>query len=124
MISRVRDSPAAQIAWLFTLMLAVPFAIRIADAKHGGEPGPPSYLPALEGPRSRQPFNPDLFLLALLYSLPLWIHSVWKEAVPGSSPFATRWPGLALQGAAWGLAFAAILVLRSRTSLDFIYFRF
>ena len=70
-------------------MLAVPFAIRIADAKHGGEPGPPSYLPALEGPRSRQPFNPDLFLLALLYSLPLWIHSVWKEAVPGSSPFAT-----------------------------------
>ena len=29
-----------------------------------------------------------------------------------------------MQGAACGLAFAAILVLRSRTSLDFIYFQF
>jgi hypothetical protein len=29
-----------------------------------------------------------------------------------------------VQGAACGLAFAAILIFRSRTSLDFIYFQF
>jgi hypothetical protein len=31
---------------------------------------------------------------------------------------------VALQGVACGLAFAAILVLRSHASLDFIYFQF
>jgi hypothetical protein len=71
-----------------------------------------------------------LFILALLYSLPLWIQSVWVEfhrASHGSSePTAPSWawPNLAIQGIACGLAFAAILVLRSRTTLDFIYFRF
>jgi alginate O-acetyltransferase complex protein AlgI len=71
-----------------------------------------------------------LFILALLYSLPLWIQSVWVElhrdsestTEPGASPWA--WPNLAIQGIACGVAFAAILVLRSRTSLDFIYFQF
>ncbi len=70
-----------------------------------------------------------LFLLALLYSVPLWVQSVWVEwsrtrrvedrVVPLAS-----WPRLALQGLACGLALAAILVFRSRTSLDFIYFQF
>ena len=71
-----------------------------------------------------------LFILALLYSLPLWIQSVWVElhresgssTEHGGSSWA--WPNLAIQGIACGLAFAAILVLRSRTSLDFIYFQF
>jgi hypothetical protein len=36
----------------------------------------------------------------------------------------TGWASLVVQGAACGLGFAAILVLRSRTSLDFIYFQF
>ena len=70
-----------------------------------------------------------LFILALLYSLPLWIQSVWVELhrEAGSSTDVASswaWPNLAIQGIACGLAFAAILVLRSRTTLDFIYFRF
>jgi D-alanyl-lipoteichoic acid acyltransferase DltB (MBOAT superfamily) len=71
-----------------------------------------------------------LFLLAFLYSVPLWIQSVWAELhrgvrvasdVEGALP---AWPALAFQGLACGVAFATILVLRSRTSLDFIYFQF
>jgi alginate O-acetyltransferase complex protein AlgI len=72
-----------------------------------------------------------LFLLALLYSLPLWVQSIWIELHRGPagerrpSPVLQRpWPQLVVQGAACGLAFAAILVFRSRTSLDFIYFQF
>ena len=71
-----------------------------------------------------------LFLLAFLYSIPLWVQSVWVELQRGErrAPDVDRalpaWPALALQGLACGVAFAAILVLRSRTSLDFIYFQF
>jgi alginate O-acetyltransferase complex protein AlgI len=65
-----------------------------------------------------------LFVLTLVYSLPLWIHSLWAEIGPAPSPEARSWPRLVLQGVACGLAFAAILVFRSRTSLDFIYFQF
>ena len=68
-----------------------------------------------------------LFLLAFGYSIPLWTQSVWVElhrgaprAVDGSSPL-----GLAvLKAFACGAAFTAILILRSQTSLDFIYFQF
>lgn len=38
--------------------------------------------------------------------------------------FAGGWPGVLVQGTACGIAFAAILVFRSRTSLDLIYFQF
>ena len=70
-----------------------------------------------------------LLLLAFLYSIPLWVQSVWvelsrRESVATTEPALPRWPALALQGLACGVAFAAILVLRSRTSLDFIYFQF
>jgi hypothetical protein len=72
-----------------------------------------------------------LFLLALAYSVPLWVQSLWVEATrrstgaeqPEPRPLAS-WPRLVLQGVACGLVLAAILVLRSRTSLDFIYFQF
>jgi len=64
-----------------------------------------------------------LFLLAFVYSLPLWIHSVAAEFGMRRDT-SVKWPRLVLQGASCGLAFAAILVLRSRTSLDFIYFQF
>jgi D-alanyl-lipoteichoic acid acyltransferase DltB (MBOAT superfamily) len=64
-----------------------------------------------------------LFLLALMYSTPLWIHSIAAESGAGSKE-PVRWPRLVLQGAACGLAFGAILLIRSRTSLDFIYFQF
>jgi alginate O-acetyltransferase complex protein AlgI len=72
-----------------------------------------------------------LFLLTLLYSLPLWAQSIWVEWHRDESgvrqPAAlvpAGWPRAAVQGVACGLAFAAILLLRSRASLDFIYFQF
>jgi D-alanyl-lipoteichoic acid acyltransferase DltB (MBOAT superfamily) len=72
-----------------------------------------------------------LALIAFTFSLPLWAHSLWtlwhgrsysdrpaiREAdVPAST---VAWQALAV-----GVMFATILVLRSRTSLDFIYFAF
>jgi alginate O-acetyltransferase complex protein AlgI len=71
-----------------------------------------------------------LFLLAFLYSVPLWIQSIWVEVnraaaekpIPDAVP--APWSRIALHGVACGLAIAAILVFRSRTSLDFIYFQF
>ncbi len=72
-----------------------------------------------------------LFLLVFVYSLPLWVQSLWVEITRGeqaadveSTEITARWPRLILQGTACGLALAAILILRSRTSLDFIYFQF
>lgn len=75
-----------------------------------------------------------LFLMALIYSLPLWIHSAWVEiaragggaaaGVPPGEPDAVGWPRLVLQGAVCGAAVAAILIFRSTASLDFIYFQF
>ena len=47
----------------------------------------------------------------------------WRLEPLEARAFAS-WPRLVLQGVACGLALAAILVLRSRTSLDFIYFQF
>ncbi len=72
-----------------------------------------------------------LFLLAFVYSIPLWAQSIWVEwhrdrrGVRQPAPLvAGGWPRVALQGLACGAAFAAILVFRSTTSLDFIYFQF
>ena len=69
-----------------------------------------------------------LFLLALGYSIPLWAQSLWIEARRGygseGGARLTGWSGAGVRALACGAAFAAILVLRSRTSLDFIYFQF
>lgn len=68
-----------------------------------------------------------LFLLALGYSIPLWAQSVWVELHRGMvrRDENRQALGLALLKAmAVGAAFTAILILRSRTSLDFIYFQF
>jgi hypothetical protein len=72
-----------------------------------------------------------LFLLTLLYSSPLWIQSIWVEwhrdadGIRRPAPIAPAgWPAAALHGLACGAAFAAILIFRSRASLDFIYFQF
>ena len=72
-----------------------------------------------------------LFFLALLYSVPLWIQSLWAEfggrdlvaAMAGEEERPVVW-AVAVQALLAGLLFAGILVLRSTTSLDFIYFRF
>ena len=72
-----------------------------------------------------------LFLLAFSYSVPLWIQSLWVEVHRDASGvrrpapiLPAGWPRVAVQGIGCGAAFAAILILRSRTSLDFIYFQF
>ena len=72
-----------------------------------------------------------LFVLALLYSLPLWIQSLWARFAPVDLTAAldhaeadVRFGRVVAQGCLAGAMFAAILVLRSYTSLDFIYFQF
>jgi D-alanyl-lipoteichoic acid acyltransferase DltB (MBOAT superfamily) len=69
-----------------------------------------------------------LFVLTLVYSLPLWIDSVWSVYVrPYWEARATPAAGIgALAGrtALAGAAVALMLVFRSRQSLDFIYFQF
>ena len=72
-----------------------------------------------------------LFLTAAAYSLPLWIHDIWSvygtpERAAEASPAAGAWGGWPTMGRALlaGAALAAIFVLRSRQSLDFIYFQF
>ena len=72
-----------------------------------------------------------LFLLALLYSIPLWAHDIWAELggidltasmeAPEREP---RWGRVFAQAAVCGTLFAAILTLRSQTALNFIYFAF
>jgi alginate O-acetyltransferase complex protein AlgI len=72
-----------------------------------------------------------LFFLALLYSIPLWVQSLWAEfggrdftvAMVQEEERPEAW-AVAAQGLLAGVLFAGILVLRSTTSLDFIYFRF
>ncbi|MEO5896393.1 MAG: hypothetical protein ABIS06_11890, partial [Vicinamibacterales bacterium] len=66
-----------------------------------------------------------LLLLTFVYSLPLWIHSLWS--VISTSDDQTHrdelahrsdsWHRTLAQGIACGLAFAEILVFRSRRSL-------
>lgn len=71
-----------------------------------------------------------LFLVTFTFSLPLWAHSLWtvwrgsytERAAITEVQVPRR--TVVLQGLAIGVMFAAILVLRSRTSLDFIYFQF
>lgn len=71
-----------------------------------------------------------LFVLAFIYSSPLWIQSLWIEWHRGSAGERARgvtpsgWGPAVLQGAACGAAFAAVLIFRSRISMDFIYFQF
>jgi D-alanyl-lipoteichoic acid acyltransferase DltB (MBOAT superfamily) len=74
-----------------------------------------------------------LFVLALFCSLPLWIQDVWAE-VGGPALSETpldeversrvEWGRTAAQAALCGVMVATIVVLRSQSSLDFIYFAF
>jgi D-alanyl-lipoteichoic acid acyltransferase DltB (MBOAT superfamily) len=66
-----------------------------------------------------------LFLLAFGYSIPLWAQSLWVEQHRGQHPLRDdAWSSALIRAIACGGAFAAILILRSHTSLDFIYFQF
>jgi len=69
-----------------------------------------------------------LFLLAAFYSLPLWIHAAWEIGMArraAAAPTGIVSPRrMVLEAVGCGVLFAIILVFRSRTSLDFIYFQF
>jgi alginate O-acetyltransferase complex protein AlgI len=71
-----------------------------------------------------------LFLMALVYSLPLWIEGLWAEWIRPvlarrGPPAVFTGPGVFVGRAVLvGMAVAIILVFRSRQSLDFIYFQF
>jgi D-alanyl-lipoteichoic acid acyltransferase DltB (MBOAT superfamily) len=72
-----------------------------------------------------------LFLLVGIYSIPLWIHDLWAElhgpdlsAALDGPERTVQWPRVATQAALAGLMMAAILTLRSQTTMDFIYFAF
>jgi D-alanyl-lipoteichoic acid acyltransferase DltB (MBOAT superfamily) len=72
-----------------------------------------------------------LLILALFYSLPLWAQSLWTRFVRIDLTAAldagegdVRFRRVIVQACLAGVMFAAILVLRSYTSLDFIYFQF
>jgi alginate O-acetyltransferase complex protein AlgI len=81
-----------------------------------------------------------LFLLALLYSIPLWVHDLWVELggpdltaeidSKSEPPLhrlgegGVRWDRAVAQAALCGILFAVIVTLRSQTALNFIYFAF
>jgi D-alanyl-lipoteichoic acid acyltransferase DltB (MBOAT superfamily) len=72
-----------------------------------------------------------LFFLAVLYSIPLWIQSVWAElggrdlvAAMITDEARPDFRVATAQALLAGLLFAGVLVLQSVTSLDFIYFQF
>ncbi|MEO7192224.1 MAG: MBOAT family protein [Vicinamibacterales bacterium] len=69
-----------------------------------------------------------LLLTAAAYSLPLWVHGAWEElrTAPARTVKAPpqRWGWVAAQAVLCGVLLATLLVFRSRTSLDFIYFQF
>ena len=72
-----------------------------------------------------------LFLLVVLYSMPLWIHDLWVElrgpdlvAAIEVHEHSPLWPRVAAQAALCGVMFAAIVMMRSQTALNFIYFAF
>jgi D-alanyl-lipoteichoic acid acyltransferase DltB (MBOAT superfamily) len=72
-----------------------------------------------------------LFLLALLYSAPLWAHDLWVElggvdltASIDAPELIPHWGRTVAQAALCGILFAVILTLRSQTALNFIYFAF
>jgi alginate O-acetyltransferase complex protein AlgI len=72
-----------------------------------------------------------LFLLTGMYSLPLWIHDIWAEAgAPNlaasvdAPEAAVDWQRVTMQALLCGVMLAAVLTLRSTTTLNFIYFSF
>jgi len=63
-------------------------------------------------------------MLTLIYSLPLWIHTLWDLKL--RYIFAAREPALFLwlTPVVTTLLFMGVLTLRSETASDFIYFQF
>lgn len=71
-----------RLAALVALSLLVPFGVRALDGRYGDHRTPASYLPALEGPRARAPFDP--------FPLNRMIHLRPELVVIGDSMAGTR----------------------------------
>lgn len=124
-----RAQTLALVAVILVAVL-VPLGLRAVNRLSPGTTARPSYLPALEAgdlllPR-REP-----------HRLSLWAEWRWPDLTPRLSgaggadrpapASADSRPHLgvvASQACLCGVLFALILVLRSRTALDFIYFQF
>lgn len=86
-------------------------------------------LPDLHNTFDRQA-GTYLFLFVFIYSLPLWINSVWEVHIGPRLHLRDETGAIASQ--TWlvsqtvlaGVLFALLLVFHSQQSLDFIYFRF
>jgi D-alanyl-lipoteichoic acid acyltransferase DltB (MBOAT superfamily) len=120
--------PIVQVPAMFALTCVGWLIFREADLRMLGRDL--TLVPSASTELQRQAAN-YLFLLAALYSLPLWVQGIWVRFVGADMTAAMTVPearprfGLvAVQGCLAGLMLAAILVLRSYTSLDFIYFQF
>lgn len=59
MPGKTASTPRTQLVVLLAVTLLVPFGIRGLDARYGRPDAPASYLPALEGPRVRAPFEAE-----------------------------------------------------------------
>ncbi len=74
----------------------------------------------------------SLVLMLLPFALPLYVEGLWVEwrrrreatSVSSAARHEIGWPALAGHGVFVGLVLTFILLFRSRTSLDFIYFQF
>ena len=129
-------TPARGAAWLAPLQIAVTFVLVQIGWLMFREREIDMLLRGLTlTPSGSSPIDAQaglaLGVLAALYGLPLLIQGVWEEWLggmtlleppPARTPRRIAW--LAGQGLLAGLLFAAILVFRSRASMDFIYFQF
>ncbi len=67
-----------------------------------------------------------LFLLSVVYSLPLWVHAAWDKIGGGLRRMIDQsfWMRIGLQVSVTSVLLLGILVFRSYTQSDFIYFQF
>ena len=121
-------SALVQVALTFTAMMAGWLFFRETDADFLGHFLRLSPSTTMQGEAA---VGLHFFVLAATWSLPLFLHDLWALARDrGIAPITwieSRLTGLRLAGvqaAGVGLLATLTLVLRSTTSLDFIYFAF
>ncbi|MEZ5419482.1 MAG: hypothetical protein R2708_19365 [Vicinamibacterales bacterium] len=117
-----------QVGLTWTAMMAGWLFFRETDAEYLGHFLRLSPAVTMEGEAA---IGLHFFVLAATWSLPLFVHDLWALArerqVAPVAWLESRLTGLRLAGvqaAGVGLLATLTLVLRSTTSLDFIYFAF
>lgn len=127
-----RARGAAQLCVLVALMLLVPLALRVINARYAPQHVPASYLPALEGPRQRGKFEPTP-VEQLAYMNPGYV--VIGDSMAGTRIHTTRLAELTGRPAApilqagsgpvyWYLALKNwVIASGARPRVVFIFFR-